>query len=141
MDELYTFLDRKLPKALKYSKEYLEFKSQEENLVKQQRYKEASYTRKKMEGIEKVEMEKFNKVKTDKVKSETVKTAQKHLAEKNTLKKKIENEIEMVRKEKDDGLEIILHKYRNRKIDLEMQQKQEKILSDNPNMLKASMCY
>jgi hypothetical protein len=37
MDELYNFLEEKLPKNVKYSRDYLELKTQEENLVKQQR--------------------------------------------------------------------------------------------------------
>jgi hypothetical protein len=38
MDELYAFLEHKLPKNVKYSKEYLALKNQEENLVKLQRF-------------------------------------------------------------------------------------------------------
>ena len=38
MDELYNFLEEKLPKNVKFSKEYLDLKIQEENLAKQQRY-------------------------------------------------------------------------------------------------------
>lgn len=43
-----------------------------------------------------------------------------------------------MKKEKARGLETIIHKYKNRKFDLEKQQKQEKLLSDNNNLLKAS---
>jgi hypothetical protein len=38
MENLFVTLEQKLPKNIKYSKEYLELKSQEENLVKYQRY-------------------------------------------------------------------------------------------------------
>lgn len=37
MDDLLNNLEEKLPKNIKYSKEYLELKSQEESLVKLQR--------------------------------------------------------------------------------------------------------
>ena len=37
MEELYIYLEQKLPKNVKYSREYLSLKNQEENLVKQQR--------------------------------------------------------------------------------------------------------
>lgn len=37
MEELYNFLEEKLPKNVKYSKEYLELKNQEQALVKQQK--------------------------------------------------------------------------------------------------------
>jgi hypothetical protein len=43
-----------------------------------------------------------------------------------------------MKKEKARGLETIIHKYKNRKFDLEKQQKQEKSLNDNNNLLKAS---
>ncbi len=36
MDDLYIYLEQKLPKNIKYSKEYLNLKNQEENLVKLQ---------------------------------------------------------------------------------------------------------
>ncbi len=67
-----------------------------------------------------------------------MKTAQKHLIEKNSLKKKVEIEIEVMKKEKASGLETLVHKYKNRKFDLELQQKQEKLLNDNNNLFKAS---
>lgn len=102
------------------------------------RFKEAAIIRKKLDVQEKIDSEKWNKEKNDKIKSQTVKTAQKHLVEKNTLKKKVETEIEIMKKEKAKGLETIIHKYKNRKFDLEKQQKQEKSLNDNNNLLKAS---
>ena len=38
MDDLYVYLEQKLSKHVKYSKEFLSLKNQEENLVKLQRY-------------------------------------------------------------------------------------------------------
>jgi len=99
---------------------------------------EAAIIRKKIEVQEKIDSDKWNKEKNEKIKSQTVKTAQKHLIEKNSLKKKVEIEIEVMKKEKARGLETIIHKYKNRKFDLEKQQKQEKQLNENPNSLKAS---
>lgn len=138
MEELYAFLEQKLPKNVKFSREFLELKNQEMNLVKLQKFKEAAVIQKKIEALEKKDSEKWNKEKNDKIKSQTVKTAQKHLIEKNAMKKKIEIELEVMKKEKDYGLEIIVHKYKNRKFDLEKQQKQEKLLNENANLLKAS---
>jgi len=37
MEDLYNFLEQKLPKIVKYSKKYLDLKNQEDNLVKLQR--------------------------------------------------------------------------------------------------------
>lgn len=139
MEELYTFLEQKLPKNVKFSREYLELKGQEESLVKQQRFKEASLIKKKAENLEKTDTEGFNKTKTEKIKSQSVKTAHKHLVEKNSLKKKIEIEFEVMKKQRQEGLEQINHKFKNRKFDLEQQQKQEKLLSENNNVMKASI--
>ncbi len=83
-------------------------------------------------------MDKWNREKNEKIKSQTVKTAQKHLVEKNSLKKKSEIELEVLKKEKNVAYEKILHKYKNRKLDLELQQKQEKIHTENVNLFKAS---
>ena len=94
--------------------------------------------KKKSDIQEKIDSEKWNKEKNEKIKSQTVKTAQKHLIEKNSLKKKVEIEIEVMKKEKGAGLETLVHKYKNRKFDLELQQKQEKLLNDNANLFKAS---
>lgn len=138
MEELYTFLEQKLPKNVKFSREYLELKNQEETLVKQQRFKEASLIKKKAENLEKVDTETWNKAKTEKIKSQSVKTAHQHLIEKNALKKKIEIEFDVMKKQRQSGLEQINHKYKNRKFDLEMQQKQEKLLNENNNVMKAS---
>lgn len=60
------------------------------------------------------------------------------MIEKNSLKTKIEIEIEVMKKERDQGLHTIIHKYKNRKIDLDMQQKTERILTENENIFKAS---
>ena len=43
-----------------------------------------------------------------------------------------------MKKEKAAALEVIIHKYRNKKLDLDGQQKQEKSLYENSNLLKAS---
>jgi hypothetical protein len=141
MEELYNYLEQKLAKNVKFSKHYHELKSQEENLVKQQNFKEAALIKKKAEEVERKDTEKWNKEKTDKIKSQSVKTAQKQLNEKNALRKKIDIQLEVMRKEKDSGIERILHKYKNRKFDLEMQQKQEKLMNENNNLYKASKIF
>ena len=138
MNELYEYLEMKLPKNVKYSKAYYEAKSQEENLVKIQNFAEASQMKKKIEEIEKADTDKFNKEKYEKIKSESVKTANKHMSEKATLKKKIEMEFEVLKKERQSNLEKLLLKYKNRKNELENQQKQEIVYLENENILKRS---
>ena len=106
MEVLYQFLEQKLPKNPKYSKEYLDLKAQEQNLVKQQRYQDAILVRKKCEVLEKEINEKFNKEKTEKIKYQSIKTANKHLNEKNAMKKKYEIEFEVMKKERQRNLDV-----------------------------------
>ena len=138
MEELYNYLDMKLPKIVKYSKKYLDLKTQEMNLAKQQKYKDALLIKKECEGLDKLDTKRFNKEKTDKIKSQSIKTANRHLNEKNAFKKKIELEFEELKKRKEIELNTLLLKYRNRKNELENQQKQEQIIYGNKYKLKAS---
>lgn len=137
MEELYNFLDQKLPKVVKYSKKYIDLKNQEINLAKQQNYKEAILIRKKCEDLDRIDTEKFNQEKTEKIKSQSIKTANKHLNEKNALKKKIELEFEELSKRKITELNTLHLKFKNRRAELVAQQKVENILTENNNLLKA----
>jgi hypothetical protein len=138
MNELYEYLELKLPKNVKFSKSYLELKSQESNLVKLGKFKEAASIKKKIDEVEKFDNDKFNKDKYDKIKSESVRTANKHMNEKASLRKKIEIEFEVLKKERQTNLEKLLLKYKNRKAELENQQKQELNFLTNENLLKKS---
>jgi len=138
MERFYINLDEKLPKEVKFSKAYLDLKNQEMNLAKQQKYKEAMYIKKKREKIEIEDTERFNKEKTEKIKSQSLKTANKHLNEKNALKKKIELEFEELKKDKQKKLEVLILKFKNKKAELEIQQKMETHITDNKNLFKAS---
>lgn len=138
MNELYEFLEMKLPKNVKFSKSYLELKSQEGNLVKLGKFKEAALIKKKIDEVEKFDNDKFNKDKYEKIKSESVRTANKHMNEKASLRKKIEIEFEVLKKERQTNLEKLLLKYKNRKAELENQQKLELNFLTNENLLKKS---
>lgn len=138
MNELYSFLEQKLPKQVKYSKQYLDLKSQEENLVKLQRFKEASLLKKRLDVMDKFDTERFNKEKYEKIKSQSVKTANKHMMEKAALKKKIEINYQILKRDRQVNLEKLLLKYKNRKSELDNQQKQEILFLENENILKKS---
>lgn len=138
MKKLYEYLENKLPKNVKFSKAYLDARNQEENLVKLGRFKEASQLKRKLEELERADTDKFNKEKYEKIKSESVKTANKHMTEKTALRKKIETEFEILKKERQTNLERLLLKYKNRKGELENQQKQELNFLENENLLKKS---
>lgn len=138
MEELYNYLDMKLPKVVKFSKKYLDLKNQEENLAKQQKYKDAMLIKKQRENLEKVDKEKFNSEKTEKIKSQSIKTANKHLNEKNALRKKIELELDELKKKKIMMTNTLILKYKNRRSELELQQKAELHLCENNSKYKAS---
>lgn len=91
--------------------------------------------------MERNETEKHNKERNEKMKTKTEQLAQKQNLERNALKQKLDIEYEIMKKEKNDEMGKIVLKYKNRKIDLEAQQKQEKYLAENENQLKASKIY
>lgn len=141
MNELYNYLEEKLPKNVKYSKKFLDLKNQEENLVKLQRFKEAALLRKQLDAMDKFDTDKFNKDKYEKIKAQSVKTANKHMSEKSALEKKIDIKFEILKKDRQKNLEKLLLKYKNRKTELDIQQKQEIMFLENENLLKKSKLF
>jgi hypothetical protein len=105
------------------------------------RFKEASIVKKKIENIEKIDIEKFTKEKSEKVKAFSSKIYKQQLNEKNALKMKIEAELELMKKQRKLNFENLFNKYKNRKYELNMQQKQEKTLTVNNNLFKASIFF
>jgi hypothetical protein len=51
---------------------------------------------------------------------------------------KIEAEYELLKKQRKNVFENLINKFKNRKFELDLQQKQEKILTENHNLLKKS---
>ena len=136
MEDLYAIIEDKLPKKVKFSKEYLTLDHQEKMLVKFEKFDEAKFIRKKKAQQKAKDIEKWNKEKTEKIKAQAIQKSNKHLAEKNVLKKKFETELDIMRKEKEKQLIQIEKKYQNKKLELEIQQKNEKILNENENISK-----
>jgi hypothetical protein len=138
LEELISTLEQKLPKTVKFSKEYLDLKQSEFNLVKQERYVEAHQIKTKCDIMESKETEKYHKERNEKIRNKSEQLAAKQFLEKNALKQKLDKEFDELKKEKESELEKIFHKFKNRRLDLELQQKHEKVLSENVNLLKAS---
>ena len=138
LEEYETNLQKKLFKSSKFSKSYLELRAQEENLVKQQRFKEAQLTKKKADAMEKEDSEKWNKEKSDKVGTNSENLRSKQLSEHRALLKKLDIQNEVLKKERDTGFHTILHRFKNKKFDLEKQHKKELTLGLNDNWNKAS---
>lgn len=137
MEDLYKYLDVKLPKNIKFSKAYLELKNQELNLAKQQKYKEAMIIKRKCDEMEMVDSTKFNVDKTNKIKSQSIKTAKQHINEKNNLKTKLDLEYEELSKRKEIDVKTLILKYKNRKNELDNQHKVEDKFCCNKSKLKA----
>ena len=138
MKKFYVYFEEKLPNKVKHSKKFLDLKTAEINLAKQQKYNDALIVKKKCDEIEAEDYKRFNKEKTDKFKAYSIKNANKHLGERNSLKRKIELEYEELKKDKTKQLEILIMKFKNKKAELESQQKMEKIVVENKNLFKAS---
>lgn len=64
--------------------------------------------------------------------------AQKQMLERSALKQKFDTEYDMLKNEKEEQLNKLIHKFKNKKLELEMQHKQEKLFNDNEHLLKAS---
>lgn len=62
----------------------------------------------------------------------------KHQIERNNLKVKLDNEINKLHNQRKVGLDIINHKFRNKKQNMEIQQCNEKNLVSNTNLQRAS---
>jgi hypothetical protein len=138
MEEFEAHMEKKLFKTSKYSKDFLELKTQEENLVKQQRFREATLIKKKADALEKEDSEKWSKEKSEKVGINSDNLRSKHLGEYKALRKKLDITNEVLRKERDTGFHTILHRFKNKKFDLEKQHKKQKALLENENLNKSS---
>ena len=136
MEDLYATIGDKLPRKVKYSKEYLLLDHQEKMLVKLQKFDEAKVIRKRKEQQKKIDEEKWDKEKNEKIKAQAILKSKKHIAEKNVLKKKLETELDIMKKEKEKEIAQIEKKYQAKKIELELQQKSESNINLNEKMLK-----
>lgn len=131
-------LVKKLYKPSKFSRTFIELKNQEENLVRQQRFKEAQLIKKKADNLERQDVEKWNKEKNDKVGCNTENLKTKQSGEVKALEKKLATQIEVLRKERETGFNVILHRFKNKKFELEKQHKKERLLIENESLYKAS---
>ena len=87
LEELINHLTSNYP-TIKYSKEYLNLKQIERNLVKQERYQEANYYKSKCHKLEKEETKKYNKERNDKIHKKVEALGLKFENEKKVLREK-----------------------------------------------------
>ena len=133
MNDLYNLLEQEMNQETKYrpSAEYLKLENQEKQLVKLQRFNEASVVRKKKEQIKVKDIEKKEKEKQLKIQKETSYKNKRHELEKEILKKKFEKELEEMKIKKIKDFERIEKKFSNKRLDLSQQQKTEINFNEN----------
>lgn len=137
-EELLVYFESNLPKSFKHSSAYLNLKQIEAGLVRQERFIEAHQVRDKADKIAKEEEERFHKQRNETIKRKFDLLIKKQNLERQKLEEKIDNEVELEEKLKETELEKIVLKYKNKKLELDHQQKQEKNLNDNVNLMRAS---
>jgi len=133
--------NKKLFKPTKSSKSALELRLQEENLVKQQRFKEAQLIKKKADSLQRQDADNWNKEKVDKVGTNSDNLKVKQSGELKALEKKLAIQLEVLNKERDAGMKVILNRFRNKKFELEKSQKKERLLTENESLNKAKTGY
>ena len=136
IEELINNLTSNYP-TIKYSKEYLNLKQIEKNLVKQERYQEANYYKSKCYKLEKEETEKYNKERNDKIHKKVEALGLKFENEKKVLREKLDRNFELLKVQRDKELKHITNKYKNRKNELNGIHKKQRIINGNDNLLRS----
>ena len=136
IEELINNLTSNYP-IIKYSKEYLNLKQIEKNLVKQERYQEANYYKSKCDKLEKEETEKYNKERNDKIHKKVEALGLKFENEKKVLREKLDRNFELLKVQRDKELKHITNKYKNRKNELNGIHKKQRIINGNDNLLRS----
>ena len=136
MEELINNLTNKYP-AIKYSKEYLENKSIEINLAKQERFKEAHYYRVKCDKLEEKENAKYERDRNAHIQLKAEILGNKQANEKKCLRERNETQLDLLINQKNNELNKLSQKYKNIKHELDYFHKKQKIGKKNQsNILK-----
>ena len=136
MEELINNLTNKYP-AIKYSKEYLENKSIEINLAKQERFKEAHYYRVKCDKLEEKENAKYERDRNAHIQLKAEILGNKQANEKKCLRERNETQLDLLINQKNSELNKLSQKYKNIKNELDYFHKKQKIGKKNQsNILK-----
>ena len=136
LEELINELTSNYP-SIKFSKEYLNLKQIEKNLVKQERYQEANYYKEKCDKLEMEEIEKYNKERNDNIRKKVESFGLKFENEKKVLREKLDRNFELLKVQRDTELKQITFKYRNRKIDLNGIHKKQRNINQNDNLIRS----
>lgn len=130
MEELINNLTNKYP-SIKYSKEYLENKTIELNLAKQERFKEAHYYKVKCDKLEQIEHDKYIKDRNAHIQLKAEILGTKQANEKKCLREKFDTNFELLNKQKDDEINQLSQKYKNIKCEMDYFHKKQKVGDKN----------
>lgn len=130
MEELINNLTNKYP-SIKYSKEYLENKTIELNLAKQERFKEAHYYKVKCDKLEQIENDKYIKDRNAHIQLKAEILGTKQANEKKCLREKFDTNYELLNKQKEDEIKQLSQKYKNIKCEMEYIHKKQKVGDKN----------
>ena len=136
LEELINELTSNYP-SIKFSREYLNLKQIEKNLVKQERYQEANYYKSKCDKLEREEIEKYNKERSDNIRKKADAMGLKFENEKKVLREKLDRNFELLKVQRDTELKQITFKYRNRKIDLNSIHRKQRNINQNDNLIRS----
>lgn len=139
MQDLQLSIDKQYSQEPKFSSEWLKCKDAERKLIKQEDYLQANVMKKKAEALEKKERLEYSRQKEFSLKIRTTDLKSKQDLEKENFKKKIKLELEIFERQKLKSFEELIHRYKNRRLELEMSQKQEKANFFNSSAIKKSM--
>lgn len=130
MEELINTKTNKYP-PIKYSKTYLDTKAIELNLAKQERFKEAHYYRMKCNELEKKENEKYEKERNANIQLKAEALGNRQAMERKILREKLDMNYELLNKQKDKEIQMVIMKYKNLKGELDYVHKIEKSTKGN----------
>jgi hypothetical protein len=136
LEELINDLTSNYP-SIKFSREYLNLKQIEKNLVKQERYQEANYYKSKCDKLEREEIEKYNKERSDNIRKKADAMGLKFENEKKVLREKLDRNFELLKVQRDKELKQITSKYKNRKTELNGIHKKQRNINENDNLLRS----
>lgn len=124
--------------GIKTSKESIQLKALEDALVKQERYKEAAQIVNKVLEKEKEDSEKFEREKSEKISITTENLKAKQQLEINAMKQKVDTQFDIMKRDKEQAFTNLMIKYKNKKFELELQQKKSIFYAGKESAEKAS---
>lgn len=126
-------------KSMKYTKEYLECKTMEMNLAKNEKYKEAHYYKLKCERIEKDIIEKYHKDKEEYIKNQVAIYEVKLDNDYKNLQEKCRINLNLLKVQKEKEVSKLNKKFNNRRNELNDIHMLQNKISQNENHLRAKV--